>query len=181
MAIFETRLKTYHANGVIDVIFSFLRSLIVSSLALLERNPVMQSKAKHRYVQSYCLCLLHHCVILYLPKIVADISFALGNRPNIRVNIDAINGYDTSDFTELIFSVSELNPANNSILRKVSSHEVMGALNQPNILQGFQQKHSIENLSQRCTYTDDQVCFSTLCGQASHVSTNIHLYSYANT
>ncbi len=69
-----------------------------------------------------------------------------------------MNGYDTSDFTELIFSVSELNLANNTIIRKVSSHEVMSALNQPNIVQGLQQKHSIENLSQKCGYTDDQVC-----------------------
>jgi hypothetical protein len=30
-------------------------------------------------------------------QIIADISSALGNRPNIKVTIDAINGYDTSD------------------------------------------------------------------------------------
>ena len=30
-------------------------------------------------------------------QIIADLTSALGNRPNIKVVIDAINGYETSD------------------------------------------------------------------------------------
>ena len=89
--------------------------------------------------------------------IIADLTSALGNRPNIRLNIDSINGYDTSDLTEVIFSVSETNPVNGAFVRRVPASDVLSVLSQPNIVQALQQKHAMEAINPRCAYTEEQV------------------------
>ena len=89
--------------------------------------------------------------------IAADLTSALGNRPNIRLNIDSINGYDTSDLTEVIFSVSETNPVNGAFVRRVPAFDVLQVLSQPNIVQALQQKHAMESINPRCAYTEEQV------------------------
>jgi hypothetical protein len=79
---------------------------------------------------------------------------ALGNRPNIRVNIDTINGFENSDLSEVVFSVIESNGVST---RKVPSSDVLPALSTAIVSQTLQQKHSLEGISQRCSFTDDQV------------------------
>ena len=79
---------------------------------------------------------------------------ALGNRPNIRVNVDALNGFEASDVTELVFSVIE---SNGTTTRKVPPTEFLAILTAPNVSQALQQKYSVEGMAQCCAYTEDQV------------------------
>jgi hypothetical protein len=73
------------------------------------------------------------------------------------VVIDAVNGYENSDLTELIFSVGETNPANGALTRKIPSNEVLQVLGQPSVAQALQQKYSIDSLGPRCAYSEEQV------------------------
>ena len=87
---------------------------------------------------------------------------ALGNRPNVRVNIESINGYEGSDVSELIFTVVETNPVNGTVIRKVPASDILPILSQPNVTQALVQKYGINNLSQRCAFTEDQVRYDPM-------------------
>ncbi len=87
-------------------------------------------------------------------EISTGILNALGNRPNVKVNVDEVIAGE-GDSSEVIFYVQETNPQTGQV-RTVPASEAHAFLSQPMQAQHLQ-KLGVESLSPRLSLTDDQV------------------------